>query len=155
MIVGVGAVALALLVLFWKEFKLLAFDPEFAAGLGLPVVWLDVLLTGLFVLSIAIGLESVGVVLMSSLVVAPAAAARQWTDRLGRDDDTRRRVRRCRRGWRLAVSHFLSGGGRTVPTGPTIVLCATGIAALSFLWRFARNRAWLSRREMIPPAPVQ
>src|SRR5438067_5970445 len=80
---GLGAAAVAVLALLWKEFKLLAFDPDFAASLGYPVRGLDALLTGLLVLAVVLGLQCVGVVLMSALVVAPAAAARQWTDRLG------------------------------------------------------------------------
>jgi len=151
-IAGTGAIALTLLALFWKEFKLLTFDREFAAGLGFPVVLFDALLTGLLVLSIVIGLESVGVVLMSALVVAPAAAARQWTDRLG--------VMTVLAGLFGALagiagsllSHALSGGGRTVPTGPTIVVCATGIVALSFLWRVLRRRVRIGPKETpIPP----
>src|SRR5262249_26867387 len=80
---GLGLPALLLLVVFWKEFKLLCFDAAFGASLGFPMRVLDVLLTSLLVLAIVLGLQMVGVVLMSALVVAPAAAARQWTDRLG------------------------------------------------------------------------
>ena len=40
------------------------------------------MLTSLLVVAIVVGLQTVGVVLMSAMVVAPAAAARQWTDRL-------------------------------------------------------------------------
>src|SRR3990172_3140392 len=84
MTIGVlGAIVVAFLFAFWKEFKLLSFDPDFAFSLGVPVRTLDVLLTSLLVVSIVIGLQIVGVVLMSAMVVAPAAAARQWTDRLG------------------------------------------------------------------------
>ena len=78
-----GGDALALLLLFWKEFKLLSFDRDFGASLGFPVRGLEVLLTLLLVTAIVIGLQAVGVVLMSAMLVAPAAAARQWTDRLG------------------------------------------------------------------------
>jgi manganese/zinc/iron transport system permease protein len=78
-----GGAALLLMGLFWKEFKLLSFDIEFGASLGFPMRALDILLTTLLVVAIVIGLQSVGVVLMSAMIVAPAAAARQWTDRLG------------------------------------------------------------------------
>ena len=44
---------------------------------------LDIALTTLVVIAIVVGLQTVGVVLMSAMIVAPAAAARQWTDRLG------------------------------------------------------------------------
>ena len=71
-----GAAALVIVAVMWKEFKLLSFDPEFAASLGMPVRRLDGLLTGLLVVAIVIGLQTVGVVLMSAMIVAPAAAAR-------------------------------------------------------------------------------
>ncbi|MCI0393539.1 MAG: metal ABC transporter permease, partial [Chloroflexi bacterium] len=78
----IGLVVLLVLALFWKEFKLLSFDPEYGASLGLPMRLVDVLLTTLLVVAIVIGLQAVGVILMSAMVVAPAAAARQWTNRL-------------------------------------------------------------------------
>src|SRR5439155_5748229 len=78
-----GAAALAILVAFWKEFKLLSFDPDYAASLGFPVRAFDLLLTTLTVTAVVIGLKAVGVVLMTALLIAPAAAARQWTNRLG------------------------------------------------------------------------
>jgi manganese/zinc/iron transport system permease protein len=84
LISGLGAAALLGAALFWKEFKLLAFDPDYGASLGFPMRAVDVILTTLLVVSIVIGLQTVGVVLMSAMVVAPAAAARQWTDRMGR-----------------------------------------------------------------------
>jgi manganese/zinc/iron transport system permease protein len=140
LIAGSGALALGVVALFWKEFKLLTFDREFAAGLGLPVVGLDILLTGLLVLSIVIGLESVGVVLMSALVVAPAAAARQWTDRLGVMTGLAGLFGAAAGAAGSLLSHALSAPGRSVPTGPTIVVCATAIVVLSFAWRFIRRR---------------
>jgi manganese/zinc/iron transport system permease protein len=50
-----GTVSVAVLTLLWKELKLLAFDPGFGAGLGLPMARLDGLLTALLVVAIAIG----------------------------------------------------------------------------------------------------
>jgi manganese/zinc/iron transport system permease protein len=137
---GAGAIAIGLMAVFWKEFKLLTFDRDFATGLGMPVVLLDVLLTGLLVLSIVIGLESVGVVLMSALVVAPAAAARQWTNRLGVMAVVAGAFGAIAGASGTLVSHGLSAPGRSVPTGPTIVLCATTIVVVSFAWRLLRRR---------------
>ncbi len=133
-----GGAALAVLALFWKEFKLLAFDPGFAAVGGLPVRALDVILTALLVIAIVIGLQAVGVVLMSALIVAPAAAARQWTDRLGP----------------MVVISGLFGAlaGVTgavvsslaprVPTGPAIVLCAVILVTISLLAAPGRGVLW-------------
>src|SRR5690606_19350717 len=64
-IAGLGAAALLAVAVFWKEFKLLAFDPDFAAAQGFPVRALDVGLTTLLVVAIVVGLQTVGVVLMS------------------------------------------------------------------------------------------
>jgi manganese/zinc/iron transport system permease protein len=140
---ALGGLALLLLAVFWKEFKLLSFDPEYGAILGFPMRSLDILLTTLVVVAIVIGLQTVGVVLMSAMIVAPAAAARQWTDK-------------------LSVMIFLAAlygalagvAGAVVssvvtklPTGPTIVLCLTGLVVFSLL--FAPNRGlfwrWLRR----------
>ena len=78
-----GAIALIIVFLLWKEFKLLCFDSDFGASLGFPMGFLDILLTTVLVVAIVLGLQTVGVVLMSAMVVAPAAAARQWTDKMG------------------------------------------------------------------------
>ena len=77
-----AAIALGVMLLVWKELKLLAFDPDFGVSLGFPIRALDVLLTSLLVVAIVIGLQTVGVVLMAAMLIA-AAAARRWTDRLG------------------------------------------------------------------------
>jgi manganese/zinc/iron transport system permease protein len=139
-----GGVVLALLFLFWKEFKLLSFDRDFGASLGLPIQGLEILLTVLLVIAIVIGLQAVGVVLMSAMVVAPAAASRQWTDRLG---------------LMVALSAafgalagvggtLISSTGSGLATGPVIVLCASLIVVISLF--FAPNRGliwnWLQRR---------
>jgi manganese/zinc/iron transport system permease protein len=141
---ALGAIALGLVFVFWKEFKLLSFDAAYASTLGFNVRGLDVALTMLIVVAIVIGLQMVGVVLMSAMIVAPAAAARQWTDRL----------------WvMLALSSAFGAAAGTagaiisstterLPTGPTIVLCISAIVAISLL--FAPNRGivwdWLRGR---------
>lgn len=133
-----GSVALVLMILFWKEFKLLSFDPEFAASLGFPVRALDVLLTTLIVVAIVVGLQAVGVVLMSAMVVAPAAAARQWTDRL-----SIMVLLAALFGALAGVGGALiSSLGRGFSTGPTIVLVASLVVALSFLLAPNRGLVW-------------
>ena len=67
-----------LLLLFRKEFKIWIFDPQFAHVIGLPITLLNTLLLILVTVSIVIGIRSVGVVLMSAMLIAPAAAARQF-----------------------------------------------------------------------------
>ena len=141
---GIGAVALVLMAVFWKEFKLLLFDADFAAVQGFPVRALDVGLTTLLVVAIVIGLQTVGVVLMSALIVAPAAAARQWTDRLA-GVVALAGVFGALSG---ASGAMLSATTARLPTGPTIVLCATVLVAVSLAFAPRRGlvSAWLRGR---------
>jgi manganese/zinc/iron transport system permease protein len=133
-----GAVALLAMALFWKEFKLLLFDPDFGASLGFPIRVVDVLLTTLLVIAIVIGLQTVGVVLMSAILIAPAAAARQWTDRL-----TLVVILAAAFGAASGVAGaVLSATTARLPTGPTIVLCATAFVLVSVL--FAPERGLLA-----------
>jgi manganese/zinc/iron transport system permease protein len=99
-------------------------------------------LTSLLVVAIVIGLQTVGVVLMAAMVIAPAAAARQWTDRLGL-------------GAALAaafgaiagiVGSVLSAETERLPTGPTIVLCATAIVLVSLFGAGRRGLLWRELR---------
>src|SRR5690606_10166068 len=79
----VGLISIALLMLFWKEFKLITFDPEFAGANGFPLRVLDILLSTLIVVAIVLGLQLAGVILMVGLLIAPAVAARQWAHNMG------------------------------------------------------------------------
>jgi manganese/zinc/iron transport system permease protein len=78
----VGLVSVVIILLFYRQFKLYIFDRAFAQSIGLPVKFLDFLLTTLAVLAIAIGIRAVGVVLMAALLITPAAVARFWTGQL-------------------------------------------------------------------------
>ena len=81
---GAAFFCVAVCLLLMKELKLLCFDEEFAGSRGMPVLRLDMALMGLVVLVSIIGLQAVGLVLMVALLVIPAAAARFWTERMGR-----------------------------------------------------------------------
>ena len=139
-----GGVAIITMMVFWKEFKLLSFDPDFGETLGFPIKLLDILLTTLIVLAIVLGLQTVGVVLMSAMIVAPAAAARQWTDRL-----STMVLLSAFFGALAGISGaILSSSIQRLPTGPTIVLCISVIVVASLffaprrglLWRWIRDR---------------
>ena len=135
---SLGIIALLIMMFFWKDFKLLSFDPDFGASLGFRMRWLDVLLTTLIVIAIVLGLQTVGVVLMSAMVVAPAAAARQWTDRLGVMV-----ILSALFGAVAGVSGALiSSSTARIPTGPTIVLCISAIVLVSMTLAPNRGLVW-------------
>jgi manganese/zinc/iron transport system permease protein len=134
----VGVIALAIVALFWKEFKLLSFDPEYTAALGFPVRWLDTLLTTLIVVAIVLCLQTVGVVLMSAMIVAPATAARQWTDKL-----STLVLLSALFGTIAGVGGALiSATSRGLSTGPVIVLTITAIVVFSILFAPNRGLVW-------------
>lgn len=136
--VAIGVLALIVVVVFWKEFKLLSFDPEYAATLGFPVRFLDILLTTLIVVAVVVGLQMVGVVLMSAMLVAPGAAARQWTDRL-----STMVILSALFGAAAGVSGAMISSLTTgLPTGPTIVLAITVIVLISLFFAPNRGMIW-------------
>jgi manganese/zinc/iron transport system permease protein len=146
-----ASLALLIVVLLFKEFKLLSFDPAFAASLGLPVGRLNVLLTMLIVVAVIIGIQAVGVVLMAAMLIIPAASARQWTNRLG----TMIMISGLFGALSGISGALISATGANLPTGPLIVLCATALLVLSlflgrsqgFLWGWVGGRR--SRREAL------
>ncbi len=132
-----GGIAISVMLLFWKELKLLVFDEGFGTSVGLPIRALDILLTSLLVIAIVLGLQTVGAVLMSAMLVAPAAAARQWTNRLGPMVFLGALF-----GAIAGISGtIISSSASRIPTGPTIVLCATTVVGFSIA--FAPNRGLL------------
>ena len=132
-----GGIAIVITFLFWKELKLLVFDEGFAASLGFPIRALDILLTSLLVIAIVLGLQAVGAVLMSAMLVAPAVAARQWTDKF-----SVMMLLAAGFGALAGVSGtIISSSASRIPTGPTIVLCATVVVGFSIA--FASNRGLL------------
>ena len=140
-----GIPALLLMLLFWKEFKLLSFDRDFGSSLGFPMQGLEILITSLLVVAIVIGLQAVGVVLMAAMVVAPAAAARQWTNQLG-IMVTLAAVFGAIAGVSGAL---ISSMGSGLSTGPVIVLCISAIVLFSLLFA-PQPRPGL---DLVQPAP--
>ncbi|MGV3539505.1 MAG: metal ABC transporter permease [Rufibacter sp.] len=137
-----GAVAALLLVavlLLYKEFKLLSFDIAYARTIGFPVRGLELVLTTLTVLAVVVGIQSVGVVLMSAMLITPAAAARFWTDRLG----VMVTIAAIMSSVCGAAGAFVSFTAPAMPTGPWIVMLLSLLAILSFV--LAPKRGVLAR----------
>ena len=131
----VSAAVFLVLFFFWKEFVALSFDSDYARTAGYSVMALDIYLTLATIFAIVIGLHTVGVLLMSALLIAPAAAARQWSSSVSGML------------WRAMFFGALSGlVGALVssqvehlPTGPMIVICLSTIVIISFLFSPTRQ----------------
>lgn len=133
------------LAIFYKEFKLISFDRDYAVSIGLPVRRLETVLATLTVLAICVGIQAVGVVLMAALLITPAAAARFLTNRLS--------VMIALAATFSMVSGvagtFISYTSPQMPTGPWIVLSATAIAIFAMLFAPENGTIshWLQQRK--------
>ncbi|HLS73911.1 MAG TPA: metal ABC transporter permease [Actinomycetaceae bacterium] len=132
-----AAIALALVVACFKELTVISFDPTFARALGYRVGRIEGLLTVLLVVAIVVGIQTVGVVLVSALLITPAAAARHWTDRLG----AMVLLAAVFGAVSGVVGALVSARAVDLPTGPVIVLVATTIFVVSLPVRRLRRRA--------------
>jgi manganese/zinc/iron transport system permease protein len=133
-----AAIAIGATALFYKEFKLLTFDALFARSIGLPTQALSVLLTSLVVVAIVIGLQTVGVVLMAAMLIGPAVAARQWTDRLG----VMVALAALFGAAAGLAGALISLSAENIPTGPVTILSLTLIVLFSLLLAPARGLVW-------------
>ena len=139
-----GIVLFSMMIVFWKEFKLVTFDPVFAQTIGIPSTFFGGFLSLLMVLGIVIGLQTVGVILMSALLISPASAARQWTDKLSVMVVLSSLFGGMSGVLGTMVSSYIPG----IPTGPTIVAFMSIIVLGSLL--FAPRgiiRKWMIQRK--------
>ncbi len=136
---GVAVVLCLLSWVIYKELKLLCFDPDFGNGLGLPMARLDALLLFMIVVAVVIGLQAVGVVLISAMLITPPTAARFWTEKL----HVMAPLSALIGGLSGALGAILSALAPRMPTGPLIVLAATTVFMISLL--FAPQRGALAR----------
>jgi len=131
-----AALILGILIIFNKEFILYAFDPEMAEVAGLPRAALHYTMLVMIAVTVVIAARTVGIILITALLVIPAAAAFQWT-----------------RSWRrmLSLSVVFGMGSAVfglyfsyyfnVASGASIALTAALLFSLSFVFG-PRRKPW-------------
>jgi manganese/zinc/iron transport system permease protein len=146
-----SVIVIGTIFFFYKELKVLTFDRDFALSLGMRVHLIDVVIFTLLTAAIVMGIRSVGVVLISAMLIAPAVAARQFTHRLSK----MLLLAACFGLISGFLGNFFSVELNTLlyqlypeerlslPTGPMIVLVAASICLFSLL--FAPERGLVSR----------
>lgn len=144
----VASFVLAVVVLFFRYFKITTFDPVMAASLGIPVVVFDYLLTTCTSLVVVSAVSLVGVILVVGLLVTPAATAYLLCNRLDRM-------------MVLAATFGVTGvvGGLYVATwfgsiapGPAMVIVCTlqFLLVLAVAPRYGLISGYLRRRNQVP-----
>jgi ABC-type Mn2+/Zn2+ transport system permease subunit len=147
LIAAFGALILAAVIVFYKEFLLLSFDPLMAATLRLPGHLLEYLLLVLIAVTIVISLQTVGVALMVAMLVTPAAAAYLLTRRLPVMMLLAAIIAALSGVVGLYISYYAS-----VASGAAIVLTSTAFFALAWL---VRNLQRLARTRQPVESAVQ
>jgi manganese/iron transport system permease protein len=131
---GVGLSVILVILVFYKEFLLLSFDPLLATTLRLPVRQLEILLSVLTAVAIVVALQTVGVALAVALLVTPAAAAFLLTKDLRKMMVLAALIAAVSGVAGLYASYYFN-----IASGAAIVLCCTAIFGLAWLAQRARS----------------
>lgn len=132
---GLGLGVVGIVVLLYKEFLFLSFDEEMAQVCGLPTAMLHFLLLGLIAVTIVVAIKIVGIILVSALLVIPAAAARQLTFAFGR-----MMLLSVLLGVTSSVGGLVLSYQLNLASGATIVLTATAAFVVCMLLSPKRRR---------------
>ncbi len=128
MMAVIAPLVLLIVFLFYHRFKLASFDPVVAATMGISVAAMHYLLMGMLSATVVAGLKTTGVILVVAMIITPASAAYQLSNRL----------------WSMLLLAGVFGAlsaaaGMSVafvtnsPTGPAMVLVATMIFGVAML----------------------
>jgi len=124
---AMSALVLTIIPLFYQHFKIALFDPEFSKTIGLNDRFIQGLISGLIIISTAIGIQTVGIILMSALIITPASSAFFWTKSFNKSI--------LISGLFATLSSiagvFISFLSPDMPTGPWIIVCLSSIAIFS------------------------
>jgi manganese/zinc/iron transport system permease protein len=123
MLGGVTALVLTTITVLFRVLHVASFDAGFARLLGYPVAWIERMFFFLLAAAIVVAMQAVGVVLVSAMLIAPAAAAQRLSRKFGRVV-----VLSCLLGAVGALAGVGASGARAgLPTGPMIALSVTAV----------------------------
>ncbi|MEX8059400.1 zinc ABC transporter permease AztB [Microbacterium sp. 16-032] len=140
---GIAAAALA-----HRSLIALAIDERVARVLGLRPRVAQTVLVGLVTLAVVASYQAVGSLLVVGLLVAPAVAARQWTERIPST-----MVLAAAIGALAVAVGLVASWHAATAAGATIAATAIAAAGVSWLLRRATNEV-RSRPFAAPPAPA-
>jgi len=129
-IYGGGVLVLALLAWIWRDLLALTIDEELAEAEGVPVMRARLAFMLLIAMVIALAMKIVGILLITSLLIIPAAAAR----RLAHTPE-QMALAAAGAGILAAVLGLMGSLQFDTPSGPSVVIAAAGLFALSMLPR--------------------
>ncbi|MBI3172976.1 MAG: metal ABC transporter permease [Chloroflexi bacterium] len=132
---GLSLGILLIVILLFKPFLVISFDPVLAATLRLPAELLRNLMLVLLALTVVVSLQTVGVSLAAAMLVTPAATAYLVTRRLAPMMLVSALIGAVSSVIGLYVSYYFN-----IVSGSSVVLTATAIFMLAFLWKQVRTK---------------
>lgn len=126
---GVGSLVILIVVLFYKELLVSSFDETMAAAYGLNVRFIHYAIMFLLTLVTVASLQTVGVILVVSMLITPASTAYLLTNRL-----SVMVVLASLFGALSAVIGLYFSFEYNMPSGPVIALATTALFLLAFLF---------------------
>ena len=129
-IYGGGAMVIALLAWIWRDLLALTIDEELAEAEGVPVMRVRLVFMLLIAVVIALAMKIVGILLITSLLIIPAAAAR----RLARTPE-QMALAAAGAGVLAAILGLMGSMQFDTPAGPSVVIAAAGLFTISMVPR--------------------
>ena len=133
----VAGFVICVVVLFYKEFLMTTFDPTMAEASGMPVKTIHYGLMVLLTLVTVVSLQTVGVILVVSLLITPAATAYLLTKRM-----SSMIILSASLGGISAIIGLMFSIKFNLSSGPTIVLVATAFFLLAFIFAPKKGVLW-------------
>ena len=138
-----GGATIITIVLLYKEFLAVLFDPVLASTLRLPVGFLNNLLYVLLAVAIVVSLQTVGIALMIAMLVTPAATAYLLTQRLSKMMLLSATIGALSGVTGLYLSFYLN-----IASGAAVVLVSTSLFWITFLFSPRRGLLWKKSRQL-------
>ena len=137
---ALAGVVLAVVLGLHKELVFASFDPDGASVVGLPTEKLEYLLLALLSVVVVLALQAVGVILVISMLITPAAAALLIVRNFVRAMATAVLI-----GVSSAVAGLYLSFYYNLPSGPVMALVATGFFVLAVAWK--QRPEWLLQQQ--------
>jgi manganese/iron transport system permease protein len=131
---GLGFIVLLTVILLYRPFMVISFDPVLAATLRLPAELLRNVMLLLLALTVVISLQTVGVGLAAAMLVTPAATAYLLTRRLAPMMVISAVIGALSSLVGLYISYYFN-----IVSGSAIVLTATAVFLAVFLVKRGRR----------------
>ena len=127
---GLCLIVFLCLPVFFRHFKISLFDPIFAQTIGIKRFLIQSLISFLIIITAAAGVQTVGIILISAMIIAPASASLFWTNNF-----TKTIIYAGITGAFCSITGvYISYLSPEMPTGPWIVVVLASVSIMSVLF---------------------